>query len=189
MAIAPPSISRARAPGGDSMSVRGFFGVFKYSRRAIELVWSTSQGLTVCLAVLTIVAGVLPASVAFVGSRIVDSVVAAMRAGGADSSRVLEFVLLEGILVAFIAAAQRGISFCQSLLRAQLGQRVNVMILEKALTLELQHFEDSEFYDKLTRARREASSRPLSLVMRTFGLVQNGISLVSYGTLLAHFSP
>ena len=65
--------------------------------------------------------------------------------------------------------AQRGISLCQSLLRAQLGQRVNVMILEKALTLELTHFEDSEFYDKLTRARREASSRPLSLVMRTFG--------------------
>src|SRR5262252_8432026 len=63
------------------------------------------------------------------------------------------------------------------------------MILEKALTLELQHFEDSEFYDKLTRARREASTRPLSLVMRTFFLLQNSISLVSYGTLLAHFSP
>jgi ATP-binding cassette subfamily B protein len=29
----------------------------------------------------------------------------------------------------------------------------------------------------------------LSLVTRTFGLVQNGISLVSYGALLAHFSP
>jgi ATP-binding cassette, subfamily B, bacterial len=189
MAIAPPSISRARAPSGGPVTVRGFFGVFKYSRRAIELVWSTSQRLTLCLGALTIIAGVLPASVAFVGSRIVDSVVAAMRSGGTDASRVLEFVLLEGILVASIAAAQRGISFCQSLLRAQLGQRVNVMILEKALTLELQHFEDSEFYDKLTRARREASSRPLSLVMRTFGLVQNGISLVSYGTLLAHFSP
>src|SRR5205814_10108701 len=39
-----------------------------------------------------------------------------------------------------------------------------------------------------TRARREASSRPLSLIMRTFGLVQNGISLVSYAALLAHFS-
>ena len=63
------------------------------------------------------------------------------------------------------------------------------MILEKALTLELRHFEDSEFYDKLTRARREASSRPLSLVMRTFGLVQNGISLISFGTLLVQFSP
>ena len=88
------------------------------------------------------------------------------------------------MLVAALAGAQRGLSLCQSLLRAQLGQRVNVMILEKALTLELAHFEDSEFYDKLTRARREASSRPLSLVTRTFGLVQNAISLVSYGALL-----
>ncbi len=63
------------------------------------------------------------------------------------------------------------------------------MILEKALTLELRQFEDSEFYDKLTRARREASSRPLSLVMRTFGLVQNTIALVSFGGLLVQFSP
>jgi ATP-binding cassette subfamily B protein len=98
-------------------------------------------------------------------------------------------VALEGVLIAGIAAAQRGLSLCQWLLRAQLGQRVNVMILQKALTLTLRHFEDSEFYDKLTRARREASSRPLSLVMRTFGLVQNGISLISFGTLLIHFSP
>ena len=63
------------------------------------------------------------------------------------------------------------------------------MILEKALTLELRHFEDSEFYDKLTRARREASSRPLSLVMRSFGLVQNAIAIVSFAALLAQFSP
>ena len=110
-------------------------------------------------------------------------------AAAAGARHVVDLVLLEGVLVIAISAVQRGISLCQSLLRAQLGQRVNVMILEKALTLELQHFEDSEFYDKLTRARREASTRPLSLVMRTFFLVQNGISLVSYGTLLAHFSP
>ena len=63
------------------------------------------------------------------------------------------------------------------------------MILEKALTLELRQFEDSEFYDKLTRARREASSRPLSLVMRTFGLVQNAVSLLSFAVLLVRFSP
>jgi ATP-binding cassette subfamily B protein len=63
------------------------------------------------------------------------------------------------------------------------------MILEKALSLDLTHFENSDFYDKLTRARREASSRPLSLVMRTFGLAQNAVSLVSFATLLIHFSP
>ncbi|MFZ1906833.1 MAG: ABC transporter ATP-binding protein [Steroidobacteraceae bacterium] len=184
----PPRSAGATAGSPETLTLRGFFGVFRYSRRALELVWSTSRALTVALGVFTLLAGVLPASVAYVGSLIVDAVVAAMRSGG-DAARVVELVALEGVLVALIAAAQRALSLCQSLLRAQLGQRVNVMILEKALTLELQHFEDSEFYDKLTRARREASTRPLSLVTRTFGLVQNAISLASYGVLLAHFSP
>src|SRR5690625_6146423 len=53
----------------------------------------------------------------------------------------------------------------------------------------MSQFEDSELYDKLTRARLEASSRPLSLVKRTFGLAQNLISLASFGALLIHFSP
>jgi ATP-binding cassette subfamily B protein len=172
----------------DPTTLRGFFGVFRYSRRALELVWSTNRPLTLALAGGTLAGGILPAAVAYVGSLIVDAVVSAIRSGG-GAGHALQLVLLEGLLVAAISAAQRGISFCQSLLRAQLGQRVNVMILEKALTLDLQHFEDSEFYDKLTRARREASTRPLSLVMRTFFLVQNGISLVSFGALLAHFSP
>ena len=187
-----PNTRRARsAPAeGESVTLQGFFGVFRYSRRAVELVWSTNRGLTVALAALTLVAGILPASVAYVGSLIVDAVVAAMRSLQAHSpAHVVELVALEGVLITSIAAAQRGLSLCQSLLRAQLGQRVNVMILEKALTLDLGHFEDSEFYDKLTRARREASTRPLSLVTRTFGLVQNGISLASYAALLSHFSP
>jgi ATP-binding cassette subfamily B protein len=180
-----PAIFR---PTHDPTTLRGFFGVFRYSRRALELVWSTNRSLTVALALLTLVAGVLPAGVAYVGALIVDAVVGAMHSG-TNARHVVELVLMEGTLVAAISAAQRGIQLCQSLLRAQLGQRVNVMILEKALTLELQHFEDSEFYDKLTRARREASTRPLSLVMRTFYLVQSSISLVSYASLLAHFSP
>ncbi|HUO18924.1 MAG TPA: ABC transporter ATP-binding protein [Steroidobacteraceae bacterium] len=187
----PPRAARLASgiPGGaDGLTLRGFFGVFRYSRRAVELVWSTSRPLTLSIAAVTLVAGVLPASVAYVGSLIVDAVVTAMRVG-ASAAHVVELVALEGLLVAAIAGAQRALSLCQSLLRAQLGQRVNVMILEKALTLELAHFEDSEFYDKLTRARREASTRPLSLVTRTFGLVQNGISLASYAVLLAHFSP
>lgn len=180
------------SPGGIA-TLRALPEVFQYTRHALELVWGTSQRLTVALALLTLAAGVLPAGIAWIGAQIVDAVVAAIathrESGATDLARVLEFVVLEGVLVAALAGVQRGLSTCQSLLRAQLGQGVNEMILEKALTLELRHFEDSEFYDKLTRARREASSRPLSLVMRSFGLVQNGIALVSFGTLLAQFSP
>ena len=166
-----------------------FLGVFVYSRRALELVWTTSRGLTITLAVLTLVAGVLPAVIAYIGQLIVDGVVAAMAATNPDTSHVLWLIVLEALVVIAVAGSQRGLSVSQSLLRALLGQRVNVMILEKALTLQLANFEDSEFYDKLTQARREASSRPLSLVNRTFGLVQNAISLTSYAVLLYAFSP
>jgi ATP-binding cassette subfamily B protein len=164
-------------------------GIFGYSRRAMELVWTTSPRLTLALAFLTLIAGVLPAAIAYVGQLIVDGVVAAMSESDPDTRRVIWLIALEALIVVFVAASQRGISASQSLLRALLGQRVNVMILEKALTLQLSHFEDSEFYDKLTQARREASSRPLSLVNRTFGLVQNAISLSSYAVLLFVFSP
>ncbi|HEX4478232.1 MAG TPA: ABC transporter ATP-binding protein, partial [Polyangiaceae bacterium] len=100
----------------------------------------------------------------------------------------LTYVAVELCLVVLLSAAQRGLAVCESLLRALLGQRVNELILEKALTLSLREFEDSEFYDRMTRARREASSRPLSLVKRAFGLVQNLISLTVYGALLLRLS-
>ncbi len=187
--MAGPKAGTAAPATGGTEVLRGFFGVFRYSRRAIELVAATHRGLLVGLALLTLVAGALPAGVAWIGAQIVDAVVAARGSVDHGAMRVLRLVLFEGALIAALAGAQRGLSLCQALLRAQLGQRVNVMILEKALELDLPQFEDSEFYDKLTRARREASSRPLSLVMRTFGLTQNAISLLSYAALLVRFSP
>ena len=176
-----------------SIALQSYLGVFRYSRRAVELVWSTHKGLTIALALLTVTAGVLPAGAAYVGKLIVDAVVAeidVVRLGGEPGySQVLFWVAVEGLLVAGMTGVQRGIGFSQTLLRVLISQRVNVLILEKALTLELAQFEDSEFYDKLNRARQEASSRPLSLVNRTFGLAQHGISLASFGGLLVQFSP
>ncbi|HSM31853.1 MAG TPA: ABC transporter ATP-binding protein, partial [Woeseiaceae bacterium] len=183
-------IAHANQPDAvDASLFQRSLGVFRYTKRAIGLVWTTSRPLTFALAALTIVAGILPAAIAWVGQLIVDGVVAAMSQDVPDPEPVLWLVALEAVIVIALAGCQRGLSASQSLLRALLGQRVNVMILEKALTLELAHFEDSEFYDKLTQARREASSRPLSLVTRTFGLVQNAISLSSYAVLLFAFSP
>ncbi len=180
---APPPESRLKA----------FLGVFRYSRRALALVWQTSRALTVGLALATLVAGVLPAVAAWLGQLIVDAVVAAMdrhaETGSVEWWPVLRYVLAEAGVIATIALAQRALAAQQALLRALLGQKVNVMILEKAGTLSLAQFEDSEFYDKLTRARREASTRPLGLVNKTFSLAQHGISLASFAVLLVQFSP
>lgn len=185
--------ANAAARGDKRFGLQEFLGVFRYSSRAVELVWTTSKLLTVLLALLTLIAGLLPAGAAWVGQKIVDAVVAGAAIASAGGEPViavaLGWVALEGGIMIALSGSQKGLSVCQSLLRAMLGHRVNVMILEKALTLQLVHFEDSEFYDKLTQARREASSRPLSLVNRTFGLVQNAISLTSYAILLLAFSP
>jgi ATP-binding cassette subfamily B protein len=169
-----------------------FASVFKYSRIAIEIVWRASPALTIVMALATLFAGLLPAAIAWVGQLIVDAVLMAIQAEGESrelaKSDLLRYVLVEAGLVVLMTGALKINSVCQSILRVLLGNEVNVMILEKALTLELSNFEDSEYYDKLVRARREASSRPLSLVIATFDLIRDGISLVSYGFLLWQFS-
>lgn len=173
-----------------AFTAKPYLGVFRYSARALGLVWQTSSKLTLGLMVCTLAAGALPALAAYIGKLIVDAVVIAMNAPGQGSLRpIFEWVAWEGLVVAGLMAAQRCQTVCQSLLRALLGQRVNMMILEKAIQLEYIHFEDPDFYDRLTQARRDASSRPLSLVNRTFTLMQNLISLLSFGGLLLGFSP
>ena len=169
--------------------IRQSLSIYQYCGKAIQLVWTTNRTLTIALAGLTLIAGILPAAIAYVGKLIVDGVILAAQTGTPQTrSVVLMYLAVEALLVAAQTGSTRGIALCQSLLRMQLGQRVNVLILEKALTLDMEHFEDSEFYDKMTRARREASTRPLSLVGRTFGIVQNTISLISFGGLLSQFS-
>ena len=76
--------------------LRDLTSVFQYSGRAVALVWTTSRALTVLLVVLSLVAGVLPAFVAYVGKWLVDAVVAAAAHHG-SSERAVEFVALEEI--------------------------------------------------------------------------------------------
>jgi ATP-binding cassette subfamily B protein/ATP-binding cassette subfamily C protein len=170
-----------------------FTALLDQARRALALVWSTSRGLFLGLLLATVIAGVLPALAAWLGQRIVDAVVAAIslhqQQGQAPLWPVLRYVLMEAGVLALLSATTRALSVQQALLRVQLGQKVNTLILEKAQTLSLLQFENSEFYDKLVRVRREASTRPLALVVKSLGLVQNLIVLISFGALLAHFSP
>ncbi len=157
-------------------------GVVAYTQKTIALVWRASPQLVLAMAGLTAAAAVLPLGIAYAGKRIVDAVVSA------SGALVLRWVLVELAVVAAQALVQRALTLVRTVLGARLGVDINVAILEKALTLDLAHFEDSEFYDQLTRARREASSRPVQLVSEAFQLVQNALTLGGYGVLLVRFS-
>src|SRR6185503_712156 len=134
-------------------------------------------------------AAALPPAVAYVGKLIVDAVLAAHAAtAGAERDAALahsvRLVAVELGLVAAIAGLERLLALIRQLVGLRLGIDLNARILEKAQQLELRQFEDATFYDKLTRARREASTRPLSLIQSNFQLIRHALTLAGYVALL-----
>ena len=164
-----------------------------HSARALGLVWRSAPGGVVALGLFTIAAAALPPFVAYVGKLIIDAVLAAHAAapGIARAAALTRAVRLVGVelgAVVAIAGFERALALVRQLVGLRLGIDLNVRILEKARHLELRHFEDPEFYDKLTRARREASTRPLSLIQSNFQVVRHGLTLAGYIALLVGFS-
>jgi ATP-binding cassette subfamily B protein len=165
----------------------------RHSARALGLVWQSAPGGVVALAVFTIAAAALPPFVAWVGKLIIDAVVAAHAAAPglarADAlNRAVRLVALELGAVTAMAGCERVLGLIRQLVGLRLGIDLNVRILEKAEKLSLRHFEDATFYDKLTRARREASTRPLSLIQSNFQVIRHGLTLAGYVALLIRFS-
>lgn len=182
-APAPSAASRSWLGAGGRALITRLRDSFTHTPRALGLVWRSSKLATVGLAGLTGLAVLLPLLIAYVGKGIVDAAVAR------STALATRYVLYEFALVAAQALVQRGLVLLRATLGARLSVDINVIILEKALTLELRHFEDTQFYDQLTRARREASSRPLAMVTDTFQLGQNLLTLLGYAALLLSFGP
>ncbi len=165
-------------------------GVFGQVPGTFALVWEADRRGTVAIGALTALLALLPAPVAWVGKLIVDAVVASSRSADPTApGRVTRLVLVELGLLATTLVAGRLLGLARELLRAHLSNRVNVRILEKSLSLDLRHFEDPEVHDKLQNARREASARPLSLVMQSFGVAQGTVTLAALSALLWRLSP
>ena len=164
-----------------------------HSVRALGLVWRSSPAGVVALGIFTVASSALPPFVAYVGKLIIDSVIAAHAAplGPARAlatSAALRWVVIELAAVVAMSGFERVLALIRQLVGLRLGIDLNVRILEKSRELELRHFEDPEFYDKLTRARREASTRPLSLIQSNFQVVRHGLTLAGYIVLLVGFS-
>ena len=149
--------SEAPSAGGRSTRLRDYLGVLSFTRRGLSLVWRTDARLAVGLAACSALAGLAPGAIAWVGRSLVDAVVSGARAPSAAGAALAQrWVLIELALLLALAAVTRASSVLRALLRQRLGQRINVLILEKALTLSLTQFEDSELYDQMTRPRMEA---------------------------------
>jgi ATP-binding cassette subfamily B protein len=159
---------------------------------AFRLLWSADKAGTIIMGALTLVSALLPAAQAWAAALIVDAVVAALARGDTPLAGLeaagpylgLEFGLL--LLSAILSQVRR---LYEHVLNGRLGHQINTDIIRKALSLDLQYFEDAAFYDKLQNARREADYRALGIINGAFMVVQNFITLFSFAALLLVFSP
>ncbi|MFN7130513.1 MAG: ABC transporter ATP-binding protein [Myxococcales bacterium] len=166
------------------------WGLRAHIPRTFGILWRTSPAMAVAVLLITALQALAPAAMAWVGKLIVDAVVEASQAGGdVLQGRVSRLVLLELGLMAGSTLLGRLNNLLRELLRVQLGNHINVQILEKARTLELRHFEDSEFYDKMQRARREAAARPLNMILEILSIGQHALALGTFAILLVRLTP
>ncbi|MCK6550430.1 ABC transporter ATP-binding protein/permease [Myxococcota bacterium] len=173
---------------------RGFFATarlaFAQTPRAVRLVLAADARSVAIIVVLSVVGSLFPLAAAYVAKLIVDAVLVAVESGAAaDREHALWMVGAELALFTVMGAINFAVGVVRTNLGTKLAYFIQVRILEKALELDLSHFEDPRLYDKLQNARREASSRPLELFNNLVAILGNAVQLVSYGALLFAFSP
>jgi ATP-binding cassette subfamily B protein len=158
---------------------------------AFRLVWDAHHVATIIMALLTLGGALIPAGQAWVGKLIIDSVVASISAQAtaqAGLMAVLPYLVIEFALILGQSGIAQARSLTEHILHARLNYTLNTRLIRKALSLDLTHFENAEFYDKLQNARREADWRALQIMNNGFYIVQNIITLISFGAILLTFN-
>jgi ATP-binding cassette subfamily B protein len=154
----------------------------------LKMVWQTSPSLAFISVACRLLRAVLPVATLYVSKLIIDAVVRSVRGGHIDSARVWRLVAMELALAVASDLLGRAVALTDSLLGDRFTNRVSLELMRHASILDLAHFEDPEFYDKLERARRQTMGR-MQLMTQLMGLTQDVITLGTLTSALIVFSP
>jgi ATP-binding cassette subfamily B protein len=111
-----------------------------------------------------------------------------VREASPDFSRLWELVALEIVIVLVGEVLARVSVLVENLLGELFSNSTSERLMEHAATLDLAHFEDPTFYDRLERARRQTSNR-VGLLAQLLTMGQNVLTLISLGAALFLYSP
>ncbi|MFO0630656.1 MAG: ABC transporter ATP-binding protein [Polyangiales bacterium] len=156
--------------------------------RTLRIVWRVDAAMVLLAVAARTLEAASTVGIAWVGRRLVDGVVDAARAHRGLAA-VAVWVGLEFALVATRAAVKQGAELNQQALRSRLGLEVNLQILQKAANVSYSRFEDPEFVNQMAQARREASGRPLGMVMEFLAIAQEFMTLAGFAALLWGIGP
>jgi len=212
-----PVIEEPQQPEGPK-DLRGRWRNLKESVRGtaaalplvIRLVWDASPAVTSGLFVVTVVAGLIPAMSAYTSKLLVNAVVLGIEvhnhpATVADAVRfdfgplrtpvftavnaIIFLAVLQLVIFALIAFLSTARNITQQLLQNAVSMRIQLMVMEKAASLDLAFYEDPASYDLLRRAQTDSINRPVLMISTAFGLVQTALTFVTMIALLVIVSP
>ncbi len=179
-------------------TVKGFFSRLFY---IISLVWETAPLLFIGMVLLCLIDGVMPVIGSYITKFLLDGIQLIIMTDGivssgniwADIYDTLYPVLFLFILQFIYQFAKRVLDRLNAMVNVVAGElvvnHIKLKIINKAKTVDMRSFDTPEFYEKLENANREASMRPINILISTFRVISAAISIVSFIIVLATLSP
>jgi ATP-binding cassette subfamily B protein len=153
-------------------------------RQGLSLAWTASPESLVRYSLLGILSAAMPPISVYLGATLVNRIASARM-------QAIPFEDLVPVLIGLwvVTAVQRSIGAYMGYGRNLFVRRVELeaerRLLRKASTLDLGHFDNSDWHDRLARAKRDVSWRPGDLTWSVLGLSGNVVTIVLMATLLA----
>ena len=158
--------------------------VRKNLRYAMSLAWAASPRLLLRYSVLGMFNAIMPPVSVYLGAVLVNKIADA-RVQALKFEDVLPIVI--GLWISFVV--QRAVGAYIGLGRNLFVRRVELeaerRLLEKASKVDLGHFDNSDWHDRLARAKRDVNWRPGDLTWSILGLSGNIVTIILMAGLLA----
>lgn len=179
-----PDAVAGAGPAASAGSAGRMRRVFHNLRQGLQLAWAASPTSLVRFTTLGMVNATLPPVAVWLGAELVNRIAGA-RAAGSGVGDLLP--LVAGLWV--VAGTQRGIGAYMGYGRELFVRRVQLeaehRLLAQAARVDVGHFDNSNWHDRLTRAKRDISWRPGDLTWSVLGLSNNVVTILLMASLLA----
>jgi ATP-binding cassette subfamily B protein len=154
----------------------------------LRIVWDSGPAVVTLGLLFRVLGSVLPLALLGVTKLIIDAIVHTVTSRAPVSSTLWWLVGAEFGLVVLSNILTRTIDYFDSLLADRYTRHVSIEVLKHAAKLDLLAYEDPEFYDRLERARVQATDR-LGMIQAIGRLVQQLITTISLSISIVLFSP
>jgi len=179
--------SRAKFKMSSQNPWRERLAALKNMPPVLRILWESGPSVVTWGLTLRLLVAVVPFGVAKVAQYIITGIAAHIR-GEALPHNFWILVASEVILNVIFGLLTRAIDYSDSLLANRYTQHVSVRVMEHAARLDLTTYEDPVFYDRLERARVQATDR-LAMIQQMGRLLQQGVTTLVFSAALAWASP